>query len=195
MGGVLLDLNMQACWDGFKAIGCEDIGKIIDPYIQSGIFLKLEEGTITPEELYKEIRETLCPTVTGEQINNALYNIIEGIAPYKLPMLLDLRAKGYKVYMLSNTNAIVFPYVKEHFFTSRGLNIEDYFDKLFLSYEMHAVKPHDEIFKQIIAQGVNPAETLFIDDAAANIEAGKKFGFHTYLAKPKEDYRHIFEEL
>ena len=195
MGGVLLDLDMQACWDAFKAIGCEDIGKLIDPYIQSGIFLKLEEGTITPDELYKEIRATLCPSVTDTQIDHALYKIIAGMPDYKLQMLLDLRAKGYKVYMLSNTNAIVFPYVKEHFFTSKGLNIDDYFDKLFLSYEMHAVKPHDKIFKDIIAEGIDPAETLFIDDAEANVEAGKKFGFRTHLAKPKEDYRYIFDKL
>ena len=35
--------------------------------------------------------------------------------------------------------------------------------------------------------GVNPDETLYIDDYPANVKAGEKFGLHSVLFNPKED--------
>ena len=64
-----------------------------------------------------------------------------------------------------------------------------------IMYEMKAVKPHPEIFRQMIADtGIRPEESLFIDDSAANIETGKALGFNTYLAAPHEDFRSLFSQ-
>ncbi len=48
--------------------------------------------------------------------------------------------------MLSNNNEFVFPYIKETLFRADGLALEDYFDKCYLSYEMHELKPSPAIF-------------------------------------------------
>ena len=190
MGGVLLGIDIQACYDEFAALGCPQMNKLIDPYLQSGVFLDLEEGKISPDEFYRKVKETMCPHITDRQIDNALCKMITAPEPYKLDLLGELKAKGYGVYLLSNTNPIMFPRFRDTYFRSRGLTIDAYFDKLFLSYEMKMVKPDPRIFAKVIAgTGINPAETLFIDDGAKNTEAGAKAGLQTYLYTIDEDLR------
>ncbi len=191
LGGVLIDLNKQACVDAFAAIGYPQAGDMLNDYVQSGIFLELEEGRISPDDFYKAIMAEA--PVTREMIDEAFFKFLEGIPQYKMEMLLELKKK-YKILMLSNTNHIMFSWLRKEYFGNDGRTISDYFDELFLSYEMGVAKPNPEIFRQLIEEhGVVPEETLFFDDGIRNIEAAKEFGFKTYFVKPKEDFRHVFE--
>ena len=62
---------------------------------------------------------------------------------------------------------------------------------MYLSYELGVAKPNPEIFKRVVeAENLNPSETLFVDDGAANIEVAKSLGFRTLLIKEGEDFRH-----
>lgn len=190
LGGVLVDLNKQACVDAFDAIGYPQAETMLSNYVQSGIFLELEEGHITPEAFYQAIMAEA--PVTKEQIDEAFFKFLEGIPQYKMEMLLELKKK-YKILMLSNTNHIMFSWLREAYFGVDGHTIDDYFDELFLSYEMGVAKPNPEIFKILIEKhGIVPSETLFLDDGIKNIEAAAELGFKTYFVQPHEDFRHIF---
>ncbi len=190
LGGVLVDLNKQACVDAFKAIGYPQAESMLSNYVQSGIFLELEEGHIAPEAFYQAIMAEA--PVTHEQIDEAFFKFLEGIPQYKMEMLLELKKK-YKMLMLSNTNHIMFSWLREAYFGVNGHTIDDYFDELFLSYEMGVAKPNPEIFKILIEKhGIVPSETLFLDDGIKNIEAAAELGFKTYFVEPHEDFRHIF---
>jgi putative hydrolase of the HAD superfamily len=62
------------------------------------------------------------------------------------------------------------------------VDIEDVFDKVYLSYKEKTSKPGTLIFEQLIADsGIVPQETLFIDDSAANIETGRQMGLNVLL--------------
>lgn len=193
MGGVLVDLDRDASVRAFEALGYAAADRLLDPYVQSGIFLKLEEGAIGPQQLYEYIWEQVGRRIDPEAIDAALERFVVRLPVYKLDMLRELR-KQYRVCLLSNTNIIMFPYIVRTMFTQQGLTVDDYFDRLYLSYEMGMVKPHADIFEKMIAEeGMDPGQTLFIDDAQANVDTGRKLGFRTYLAGPGEDYRHIFD--
>lgn len=194
LGGVLLDLDRQAAVDKFIELGYSQADDLLDPYRQKGIFLQLEKGEVTPEELYEYIQRQTDVPISPEQINEALCKFLVGLPEYKLDMLRELK-QDYNIYMLSNTNAIMFPYVAKTYFTQQGLGLEDYFDRTFLSYEMDCVKPDEKIYTKMLSEGGFKAqESLFIDDASANIAIAKELGFYTYLAKPKEDFRKIFKQ-
>ena len=194
MGGVLLDLDRQASIDAFAAAGYARAGEMLDPYVQTGFFLQLEKGLITSDKLYATIRQQSGKEIADEAIAEALFKFVAGLPVYKLQMLLDLREKGYRIFMLSNTNAIMFPHIEAVYFTQQGLGLRDYFDRVFLSYEMKAVKPAPEIYRKMIAEsGIIPSESLFIDDSPANIATGKELGFHTYHAGEGEDFRPVFD--
>lgn len=195
MGGVLIDLDQQACIDAFAEAGYARAGEMLDPYLQTGMFLALEEGKLSPEQLYDTIREQSGKPISDETIASALGKFVKGLPVYKLDMLRNLRNIGYRTFMLSNTNSIMLRQIADTWFTQQGLTLDDYFDRLFLSFEMGVVKPHPEIFHRMIDQsGIRPAEALFIDDAPANIETARNLGFHTYLATPAEDFSHIFAQ-
>lgn len=194
-GGVLLDLDRDACIREFTALGYPQADSLLDPYLQSGIFLQLEKGEVSPQQLYQYINQHSERQITPEQIDNALYKFILGMADYKPELLLELR-KSYNVYMLSNTNAIMMPYVNKKYFTDMGLNVESYFDRRYLSYEMGCVKPYPEIFNQMFADsGMTPSESLMIDDSTANIKTAAELGMQTVLITPGYDLKEIIKML
>ena len=94
----------------------------------------------------------------------------------RLACLEELR-RDYRLYVLSNTNPFVMDWARSSEFSPAGKPLDAYFDKLFLSYEMKCMKPDRAIFDRMAAEApLVPAETLFIDDSAANAAAGAALG-------------------
>ena len=50
---------------------------------------------------------------------------------------------------------------------------------------MRAAKPNEDIFEIAIDRtGITPAETVYIDDLAANCDTGRRLGFRTHEYDP-----------
>ena len=62
------------------------------------------------------------------------------IPTFKLDLLLELRKK-YVVYLLSNTNEIHWQWSCLHAFRYKAFRAEDFFEHIYLSYEMKMAKP------------------------------------------------------
>ena len=69
----------------------------------------------------------------------------------KLDLLLKLR-EHYMVYLLSNTNRIHWDYACEQMFCYRGFRVNDFFEDIFLSFEMHKAKPEKDIYEQMMKE-------------------------------------------
>ena len=171
LGGVLVDLDRNRAVKRFEQIGVKDAEQLIDAYEQKGIFLEVENGTIDSDEFCRKV----CAHVDVPQ--------------YKLDYLLELR-KNYRVYLLSNTNPIIQSWARSPEFTSVGLPISAYFDKMYTSYEVGITKPNPFIFDFMIKDAdLKPIETLFVDDGSSNIAVGKQLNFRTYQPDNGEDWR------
>jgi putative hydrolase of the HAD superfamily len=193
LGGVLITLDRDNAVRRFREIGLENAEDLLDPYHQRGIFLELEEGKLSQEAFYEAIRKEAGKYISDEAIDYGWFGFLKEIPEYKLEMLEELRQRGYRLYLLSNTNPIVMSWALSPAFSSKGKSLSDYFDKLFLSYQIGCTKPESEIFEELLNKtGIIPAETLFIDDGSANIETGKKLGMKTYQPLNGEDFRPIF---
>ena len=194
MGGVLINLNKQACIDAYKALGYDRVEEFIGTYLQKGTFLDLESGQISPEQFRDAIRREIPRPVTDRQIDDAFIAFLVDMPDYTLDMLLQLK-KRYQIFLLSNTNGIIMDYVRQHIFNRQGRSMEHYFDRMFLSYQMGMVKPNPAIFEQVVAEtGILPSETLFLDDSSKNTETAEKLGFRTFVVTQGEDFRYIFDE-
>ncbi len=194
LGGVLIDLDKEACVKAFQDLGLHDADKYLSAYLQQGIFLELEEGKLSNEAFCDSFRElSTNKQATNQEIEAGWCKFLLSIPDYKLDMLLELRKK-YQIFMLSNTNRIVADHYTRHIFTKQGLTINDYFDRRYMSYEIGCVKPDLRIFQHVISDsGINPRETVFLDDGEKNIIAAKTLGFQTYLVSPEEDFSFIFQ--
>jgi len=194
LGGVLLTLNWREAVRRFRSLGLERIEEVLDPYHQKGIFLELEEGRLSEEAFYDAVRAEAGKYISNDDILWGWMGFVKDCPEGKLTMLKDLKARSYKLYLLSNTNPVVMKWALSPDFSKEGKSLSDYFDRLYLSYQMKCVKPSPEIFRKMIEDsGMHPAETLFIDDGAANVEMGKRLGFKTYLAQNGEDFSYLFE--
>lgn len=191
-GGVLIDLDRQRCIDSFVKLGFSDVESLLDICHQHDFFLQHEKGLLNDGEFRAEIRRRISHPVTDVQIDQAWNRFLIGVPAYKLDFLSQLR-KRYTLYMLSNTNGIHWHWALEHVFNEEGHRIEDLFDRIFLSFEMKMVKPDVEIFRRVMDEtGLNPSETLFLDDAEVNCRTARSLGIHTYTPQPHEDWRHLF---
>lgn len=197
LGGVLIDLDKQRCIDAFADLGFPQIEKLIDYYYPAEIFNRLERGEVGTQEVCDYIRaEAQQPTIANEQICKAYQRFLTELPAYKLELILALRQAGIRTYLLSNTNEMVWDDVEDKFRTAGGRPIGDYFDKIYLSYELQEMKPAPVIFQKVIADsGIVPDETLFIDDGERNIHMAHELGFHVYMPQPCEDFSHLFDDI
>jgi putative hydrolase of the HAD superfamily len=192
-GGVLLNLNMQACIDAFARLEYNKISELIDHYKQKGLFLLYEEGKISTDDFFTELQKTVGLHTSINDLKAAYLSFLGDLPQYKLDLILKLRKK-YKVCMLSNINQFIFEYCKKTYFETNNQVFKDYFDKAYLSFEMGVCKPHKLIFEKMLENsGIIPTQTLFLDDGIKNIETAKRLGFITYFVKPNEDFSGLFE--
>lgn len=179
LGGVIMNIKRECAVKAFEELGMADADGFFDPYEQHGSFGLLEAGQISADEFRADVRGQFRPEVTDDEIDSALCEFLRGIPAERLERLKELRQKGYKVYMLSNTNRIMWDrYVLKAF--PGGL--DNYFDGIVTSFEAGVCKPDAKIYDYAIKKlGLNPEETTFFDDGPANIAAAEKSGFKTRL--------------
>ncbi len=177
LGGVIIDLKREEAVKALNELGLADADDMLGLYGQKGIFLALEEGKATAADFFDEIRRRTSPDVTDVQIRDALNRFLIRIPVERLEMLRKLREAGYRLYVLSNTNAIMFNSWIRDAFTQEGLRVNDYFDGIVKSYDEGICKPDPEIFARVARRyNLDPAETLMLDDSAKNCAAARSVG-------------------
>lgn len=187
MGGVLVDLDVEGCKTAFKMIlGYDNIDNIIDACHQKGIWGELEEGAMSADDFRRIVLAGSRPGSRVEDVDKAMSYILIGIEPYKVQLLRHL-SESYDLYMLSNNNSICLPFAAD-IFEKAGIPLDDIFLKLFLSFEMKALKPSEEFYKRVVAQlGGVVDDMLFIDDSMRNVEGAIAAGLPSVYYEPGSD--------
>lgn len=184
LGGVIVNLDWNLCINNFKKIGVKNMDSLVSTTLQKDFILQYERGKISSDEFRAEIRKFTTETVSDEQINYAWNSLLVDVPKEKLRLLLDLKKK-YRVLMLSNTNELSFEHCRKNFFNRDGYQIEDYFDKCYLSYKMGTNKPEPEIFEALLKDaGLKAEECLFLDDGIHNVKAANALNFNAEYIKP-----------
>lgn len=163
------------------------------PVQGKGFFSQFELGEISPEEFRKAIRKEVSEALSDHEIDDMWNLMLLDIPREKLDLLLKLR-EHYMVYLLSNTNRIHWDYACEQMFCYRGFRVNDFFEDIFLSFEMHKAKPEKDIYEQMMKEAnILPEETFFIDDSAINCRAAISLGIQSYHYHIGEDLSSLFE--
>lgn len=97
LGGVLIHLNKDECVRRFENLGVSDASRMLDPYLQNGLFLQLENGALNTENFRKALSEHTGKEITHDEIKWGLCGFLEEIPPYKFDYIDCLREK-YSVY-------------------------------------------------------------------------------------------------
>lgn len=191
LGGVIMDIERDRAVRAFEAAGLTEADSLLGEYGQKGAFLALERGEIDAAEFRRQLRPLFSRPVTDGEIDQAFTQFLIGIPASRLKALRELRRR-YKVYMLSNTNPIMFEGFIADEFRKEGHDMSAYFDGVVTSYEAKCYKPEKAIFDYACAHcGILPEETLFFDDSQSNVEAARALGFNAALVAPGKEFPDI----
>ena len=188
LGGVLLDLDVQKTFDAFEKMGLSK-EVIMERYNSKGnFFFQFEKGQISANEFRESLRAMIGNSVSNEKIDYAWNEMIRGFKNDTIKLLSDLSGK-YPVYLLSNTNEIHLPFYSEQFReASGGTILQKYFIETYYSHIIGTRKPEPESFRHVLKEaGIEPKETLFIDDFEENCVSARETGLVAHQYKPDEN--------
>lgn len=131
---------------------------------------RFETGMVEPRDFVEQLSRMLELSVSYDQFCEIWSSIFltDTLVPDSLVAGIGER---YRLLVLSNTNALHFAMV------SRNYPILRHFDDLVLSYEVGAMKPSPEIYREAIARAqCRPEECFFVDDIPAYVEGARLQG-------------------
>ena len=181
LGGVILELDVNRSIESLSELGFpgeENLDIIFSKY---PFFLKFETGRITPDKFIDALTVQLGDHTPREKILEAWNAMILGFQPDTIKLLTQLREE-YRMFLLSNTNAIHEVYYNELLHMKHGIpNLTDIFEKVYYSHDLNMRKPDHEIFQHVLADSrLNARETLYIDDTEVHVKAAGELGIHVY---------------
>ena len=194
LGGVLINLDYDKLNKSLSSLG---LSNAFSKAKQIELFDKLEEGKISDKNFLREFNELAKANHNHQAIINAWNSILLDFPQERL-RLLRLLAKKYRMFLFSNTNSIHINEVYNILKRDCGVNdLNQYFERIYLSNEFGLRKPKPEGFKLILEDNqLNANETLFIDDSPQHIEGAKKVGLNAkWLDLEKEDITILINRL
>jgi 2-haloacid dehalogenase len=187
-----------------------DLGDVLIPWNPRSLYRKLFSDAVEMERFLAEVctlewnaqQDAGRPRAEGtallvaqfpqhEALIRAYYDrweemlgeVIQGTAD----LLLALKAKGYRVFALSNWSAETFPVARPRY------PILEAFDGLVISGREGLIKPDPAIYRLLCERhAIDPRRAVFIDDNVVNVEAARGVGMK---AIPFQDAEQVHRDL
>jgi len=158
---------------------------------------RFEVGAISPWDFISEMN-TFFPSLEHQEISRIWNAILLDFPEHRLEFLETLAAsKKYRLFLLSNTNAIHIPKVIEIMGITRYERFKKCFEQFYLSHEIQLRKPNAVCFQFVLEQNKLAAEkTMFIDDHKPNTDTAAKLGIQVWnLQVGQEDVTELNSRL
>lgn len=180
-GGVICDIDVHRTEKKFFDLGLKNFDPDYGVSTSKTLFDALETGAVSPQEFRDEIRKYFKHPPSDMQIDDAWNAMLRDIPEPRIRLLEKLR-KHFRIFLLSNSNAIHYQHYLANFQHQYGYpDFESLFEKVYFSYRLGCKKPSTEIFNHVLRDaGLNPNETLFIDDTLIHVEGARNAGIHAH---------------
>lgn len=133
-----------------------------------------ERGLMSLDDFVTEALDALGPAVKRDVFIDAWRGIFTPNRPM-WQVIENLADHGHRLLLFSNINPIHWPWLAEEF------SIFRHFESGTFSYRTGAIKPESAIFQYAIDRHqILPQTTRYIDDLAANVDAGRALGFRCH---------------
>lgn len=179
-GGVLLDWNPHYLYDPY--FGDVDKAEWFLTHIctyewnaQHDNGKPVAEGTAELIKQYPEWEKEI--RLYYDDFMKMMGGQIPGMEEY----VKELKAKGYRVFGLSNWSVETFALVRPVY------PVLDLMEDMVISGREHVMKPDHRIFELALQRfGIKASESVFIDDNPNNVLAANEVGIHGILFESKE---------
>jgi putative hydrolase of the HAD superfamily len=188
-GDIFINLDKQATIDGLERLGLSSWNEDLDQ-----LNISFEKGQISRDDFLLGIQKQI-PNATIDDILMAWNAVLLDFPLYRLEFL-QLLSKKFRLFLLSNTDAIHIDHFEQREGASFYGDFYQCFEKVYFSYEMGMRKPDAEIYTTLINRHeLAPKRTLFVDDKKENTDAAKALGLHVWnLQVGKEDVIELLDK-
>jgi FMN phosphatase YigB (HAD superfamily) len=188
-GDVFINLDKQATVNGLKKLGMTEWNEDIN-----NLNIQFETGKITRDDFLQGIQKQI-PKASTLEITAAWNAILLDFPLYRLEFL-QMLSKKYRLFLLSNTDAIHIETFEQKSGTTFYSDFYQCFEQVYFSFEVEMRKPNIEIFNYVLNKHELQAKrTLFVDDKKENTDAAAQLGFQVWnLQVGQEDVVDLFNK-
>ena len=116
--------------------------------------------------------------------------MLHGEIPGMEDLVREYKARGYRIWGLTNWSRELFPIVRDRF------PVFDLMDGIVVSGVEEVIKPHPELYRILLDRyGLEAGDCVFIDDNAANVAGAEAVGIRGIRFEGEKQLREKLEEL
>lgn len=172
LGNVVIDIDFGRVLGVWSKLSGVPLARLKKQFEMGEAFEQHERGDISDEVFAAKICGELGIALSFEQFTAGWQAVFVGVRPEVITLIRDLRARGHRVVILSNTNRL-----HCDFWPSQYPEVRQNVDKLYISQDLGMRKPDPAIYRYVLEQeGVSAADAVFFDDNAENIAAALSIG-------------------
>ena len=187
LGGVLIDWNPRYLYR--KVFGEAEMERFLAEVCNPDWNLRLDAGRPFHEAIREKQAAWPHYFEAIEWWQTRWVEMLHGPVAGTVELLRELLDRGHPVYALTNWSAETYPLACERF------EFLGWFRELVVSGRVGLAKPDPAIYRLAAARfGVEPAGTIFIDDAPRNVETALGLGFDGILFTGAEALRRSLQE-
>ncbi len=196
LGGVIINLDMPLTIRKIEALGIPEFHKIYGQLAQTDVFDRFDKGLISEEEFFTSFIEQFQLKCNVTELIDAWNAMLLDFPKNRLEDLLYYR-KGYRTFLLSNTNTTHVKAFEDILYKSHGVkDLSGFFEKTYYSCNMGMRKPDREIFEFVLRENnLDPNETIFIDDTIIHVDGARSLGINALLLPKGAGFRDLLEPL
>lgn len=188
LGKVFVDFDYSIAARKVAARSTKQISDLKHFLGSSPVLQRFEHGELTREQFFAEIQQITGFTGTLTEFVADFADIFIPI-PAMIELHADLRRRGFKAYIFSNTNDIAIEHISREFPFFKN------FDGYIYSYKVGSMKPDAKIYEAMEKMcGRTGDEIVYLDDREENVAAGAARGWWTVLHETPEKTSAILEK-
>jgi glucose-1-phosphatase len=183
LGKVLVDFDYSIAARKVAARSEKSLFNLISLLSTSPLIVQYESGQVTRRQFYEQVRDAVGFQGTPEEFGGYFADIFAEM-PAMIALHADLRRRGFKTYIFSNTNDLAIEHVGRKFPFFKN------FDGYIYSHEIGAMKPDPRIYAAMEKLcGRSGADIIYLDDRLENVQAGAARGWRAILHETPEKSR------
>jgi FMN phosphatase YigB (HAD superfamily) len=180
LGKVLVDFDYSIAARKVAARSTKSLQDLASFLSASPLLVQYESGVVNRREFFEQIRDAVGFQGGMEEFGGYFANIFTEIPPM-IALHAELRGRGFKTYIFSNTNDLAIEHVGRNFPFFKN------FDGYIYSCEVGVMKPGAKIYEAMEKLcGRSGADIIYLDDRLENVQAGLARGWRAFVHETPE---------
>jgi glucose-1-phosphatase len=175
LGGVLVELGPVSEILGETSKQSEQ--QFWPAWLRSSVVREFETGRCSAAEFGERLVAETGADMTGAEFLERFRRWPKGLMTGASDLVVEVQAR-LRVGVLSNTNVLHWQYQQD------SVEIQDLFERRYLSFEVGIAKPDRGIFRHVLRDLDQVASSvLFLDDNRINVDAAREIGMKADLVR------------